>query len=143
MEIFRFTLRKPETGNFTVSIYTGIIPEFRFTQQISGSFHFQNGNFFPEKWKPYLQCVPCTSTLTICTYTSSLHMHYIRHYYLHPVHKCVVCYTCYCVPWNRDRHCFLNEWNFLRTNQICFVIRLSFRKETKWIVQRNERKTIF
>ncbi len=20
-------------------------------QQISGSFHFQNGNFFPEKWK--------------------------------------------------------------------------------------------
>jgi len=50
MEIFRFTLRKP----FPVSIYTGIIPEFRFTQQISGSFHFQNGNFFPEKWKPYI-----------------------------------------------------------------------------------------
>ena len=57
---FRFTEWKPkifsvyemETGNFPVSIYTGIIPEFRFTQQISGSFHFQNGNFFPEKWKP-------------------------------------------------------------------------------------------
>jgi len=39
---------------FPVSIYTGIIPEFRFTQQISGSFHFQNENFFPEKWKPYV-----------------------------------------------------------------------------------------
>ena len=34
---------------FPVSIYTGIIPEFRFTQQISGSFHFQNGNFFSGK----------------------------------------------------------------------------------------------
>ena len=32
-------------------------------------------------------------------------------------------------PGNRDGHCFLNEWNFLRTNQICFVIRLSFRKK--------------
>ena len=28
---------------------------FRFTQQISGSFNFQNGNFFPEKWKPYME----------------------------------------------------------------------------------------
>ena len=31
---------------------TTIIPELQFTQQISGSFHFQNGNFFPKKWKP-------------------------------------------------------------------------------------------
>jgi len=32
-----------------------VIPEFWFTQKISGSFHFQSGNFFSEKWKPYSQ----------------------------------------------------------------------------------------
>ena len=63
LEIFWFMLHKwekfrvyeMETGNFPVSIWSKIIPEFRFTQQIWGSFHFQNGNFFPEKWKPYIQ----------------------------------------------------------------------------------------
>ena len=57
---FRFTEWKQEifpvyemkTGNFTVSIYTEIIPEFRFTHQISGSFHFQNGNFFRKNGNP-------------------------------------------------------------------------------------------
>ena len=46
-----------ETGNFTVSIpvsiWSRIIPEFRFTQQISGSFHFQNG-FFSGKMETLL-----------------------------------------------------------------------------------------
>ena len=49
-------------------------------------------------------------------------------------------------PGNRDGHCFLNEWNFLRTNQICFVIRLSFRKETNGSFREMKRKdflTIF
>ena len=40
---------------FPVSFYTGIIPEFRITQQISGSFHFQKWIFFPEKGKPYCE----------------------------------------------------------------------------------------
>ena len=46
-KFFRFTSHK-----FPVSIYTRIIPEFRFTQQISGSFHFQNGIFFRKNGNP-------------------------------------------------------------------------------------------
>ena len=39
--VLKFPVYEMETGNFTV--WSGIIPEFRFTQQISGSFHFQTG----------------------------------------------------------------------------------------------------
>ena len=48
-----FLVYKMETVNILVFIWSEIIPEFRFTQQISGSFHFQNGNCDPKKWKPY------------------------------------------------------------------------------------------
>ena len=36
--VLKFPVHEMETGNFTVSIWSGIIPEFRFTQQMSGSF---------------------------------------------------------------------------------------------------------
>ena len=48
-KFLRFTWRKPENFWFPF-----ILEIFQFKQQISRSFHFQNGNFFPEKWKPYL-----------------------------------------------------------------------------------------
>jgi len=56
--VLKFPVYEMETGNFTVSILFGIIPEFRFTQQISESFHFQNGNSFFGKMETLFEIPP-------------------------------------------------------------------------------------
>jgi len=52
-KVIIFPVYEMETGKISGSHFYRNYPGIPvYAKKISGSFHFQNGNFYPEKWKP-------------------------------------------------------------------------------------------